>query len=865
MIEFTFENDEIRNYALTYENVPDFSEVSLNSTTRRTIQLHIWSGEESDANVTPVGDGSDGRFIFNTLEIELVIRPVQFAIQNSDIAYDDWDPEHTYVHEFDPYCDYEDSVFGSTFPSTTTYYVGGTYIKLSKWTNQGDFGDSTNTDWKRIHSIYYALGTYSDASSSAAYAADGMWLYAKDAVGDGYHMAYEYDWETERLDVKEDEASSEKYYVKPLTYRYNSTNRTYKLDDTVSDEEAYIFVYVVKQTLNVEWDHTGVAYTYKGGIVYTSAKVSTQDDDNKTEATIRVPIRISNAKAQSVDFASTEDNATTGRFFTLVFEEDTEGSYVGTKYKATQSNTGKYKKDDDLGGYVKIASNESYTGQRYSIEIDSSGTLKIAYKFNKAFDINPYDSLVKGDFFERISNFEGTRYAKQEDGTFKEDEKGAYKKVDDEYVELSYAELGNYKYFPNVAKITLSDGREMNVPVQWDFSGVNVSYAGGAFTALAYINNDGGYDYERADGTKNEVGAQKVKVAVNVQNGTVQEIVTSVTNAGSEYNYNLANIDGIIYKTDSYINPYEYVEPTMPNMLRVKVLSSTNTIVTKDYKVGAKTNSLTWNFSTFRPTYQGGVTNVTALLVGEDGSTQKLEIPFRVFKMEVKKIASSAYTTNITNGYADTNYTINPYDGTTLALPTSYTATFATYKPTLDGNNKVTGFTATTDKSKTFSYVIVSMPTALTWDVTSSGITSEGDGKEATIQFANQERIGVKLAVASTISITSEPSLTASASTLTTKVTISGKSVPVAWYGTATVYATNGTTIVATYNVTFSSNASTMAPTSVKGRKIVYNLKAYVGTVVNKNGNVVSTTKVGDADVPVGQYVTGNKSITVNG
>jgi hypothetical protein len=33
MIEFTFENDEIRNYALTYENVPDFSEVSLNSTT----------------------------------------------------------------------------------------------------------------------------------------------------------------------------------------------------------------------------------------------------------------------------------------------------------------------------------------------------------------------------------------------------------------------------------------------------------------------------------------------------------------------------------------------------------------------------------------------------------------------------------------------------------------------------------------------------------------------------------------------------------------------------------------------------------------------------------------------------------------
>ncbi|MBQ9276308.1 MAG: hypothetical protein IJ226_01785, partial [Clostridia bacterium] len=69
--------------------------------------------------------------------------------------------------------------------------------------------------------------------------------------------------------------------------------------------------------------------------------------------------------------------------------------------------------------------------------------------------------------------------------------------------------------------------------------------------------------------------------------------------------------------------------------------------------------------------------------------------------------------------------------------------------------------------------------------------------------------------------------------------------------------AANGTTPVATYNVLLSSNGTTVKVPSVTGRKIVYSLKAYVGVVVDKNGNIVTTEKdTNGVEVPAAQQVT---------
>ena len=579
------------------------------------------------------------------------------------------------------------------------------------------------------------------------------------------------------------------YYAVPLKYRYNAASRSYRRDDTIADNEAYIFVYVTKQTLDVKWDHTGVAYTYKGGIVYTSATVSTPDEANKTEVTLNVPIRINSNKAVSVSFAD---------------------------YGFCHSNV---------------------------------------------FTINPYDTTVNGKFFARNATYTGQRYSKDDKGNYVEDEEGIYKLDEGEYVELSYAELGNYTYFPSQMTITLADSTTKLVNIEWDFSGVTVNYAGGTFTAFAYINQSGEYDFERADETVNEIGVQKIKVTINVVDGSAKSIAAASENVLKSYTGYIGSTSALT--NANAVNPYEYVVPTMPTTLTVKLDDGSP----KTYTEGANVNSLTWSYSTFKPNYQGGITKILAILKGEDGSIQKVDINFKVQKMEVNNVASTGYTSSVTNGLAATAFTVNPYDGTTLTLPTSYTATFNVYNPVVDNTTGKVTFndTPSTTTTKTFSYVIVSMPTALTYYIKDGKWASDGDGKEATIQFANQERINVTIEVASTVAITSEPSLTASSSTLTTKVTVSGKSVPVVWYGTATVYALNGTTVVATYKVTLSSNKASMTPPSIAGRKVTYNLKAYVGAVVNKNGAVVTTKKVGDAEVPVGQYVTGNKSFTING
>ena len=798
-IKFTFEDGASKYYRLTYDNVPTFEDISISTTTRRTIKLNVWSGDAE----TPIVDG-DGRFIVRSLDIELVIRASKLSIYNTDIAYTDLSVGD-YAHTFNPYADKDDSIFAKdaqgnfkNLPSEITYYVSGEFIKLEKWNNTGATIEKPyyrSDEWTRLHTIYNVL-------------ADNHGLM--------------------------------------ITYSYDPATRTH----TKSDVGEYIFIYVTKQTLNVKWNNNDVEYTYKGGVVYAEATVSTKEANNLSEQTINVPIRFTNVKATEVTFAGVSQHS---------------GYDLTHSFYDTDHNT---------------------------------------------FTINPYNTYVDGDYFARIPTYSGTRFAKQDDGSFKEDTKGTYKLVDGNYEELSYTELGHYKYFPSKAKITLGDGSELTITVEWDFTGVPVTYAGGNFTAIANINADGEFDIDRDNDTTNEVGVQKIKIAVKVIDGTVKDIADS-----SEAE--LLTKTGYI-NSSTYVDPYDFVEPTMPTTLTVKIVDPDNesNLIEKTYRQAD--DSLVWSFSTFRPSYKGGITKVTALLVGEDGNTQKYEINFKVYKMTVKNIeSSSSYTWSSTvgvskAGVADSDFTVNPYDGKTLKLPTSYNVTFETYA----GTDKLADDDPV--NSKSFSYVIVSMPTSLTFEVSGGVWTSEGDGKIATIQFSNQERIEVKLKLDSTTAISASTSITEisgaavsgvtastltgqvgnSATTLPTTVKIGGKTMPVVWYGTAKVYINNNTTTkVAEYDVVLSSNGDTVTIPTIKGRVIVYTLRAAIGAVVDKNGQVVATKyedvakrykrnadgsyvednvngtykKVGDNKyepldiIPAGLYVTGTKNVSVTG
>ena len=469
------------------------------------------------------------------------------------------------------------------------------------------------------------------------------------------------------------------------------------------------------------------------------------------------------------------------------------------------------------------------------------------------FVINPYD--VNGDYFARFTKESIVRY-RLVDGKYVENQYGNYKKDGDKYVELEEEEYGEYVYFPSKVRITLADGETTkDVPVTWDFSGVTVTYEGGDFKAVAIINENGDFDFARDGETKNELGTQKIKVDVTVKNGKAKSIAVE-----TEFKKLPGYIGGTNDGVDDFINPYNYIVPSMPKTLTVNLEEGTKT-----YTVGAKTNSLTWSFANFRPSYQGGVTKITAILVGEDGNAQKFDVNFLVYKMTVSHIESTGtrstvanyrLNTDVTSGHADSNYTIDPYAGLSLALPTAYSVIFSSYEP-VASDGKFTGEfvvnTANTGiNTKSFSYAIVTMPTNLTYSVTEGGTISSSSGLKATIQFSNQERISVTLEVTEK-AYCGTKSPTANASTLQVKI----DGVPVAWYGTANVYDAGGTNVVATYNVVFTSysneTSATMTTPSIKGRKIVYVLRPAVGVVVNKNSTVVKTKTQNFLDEPAEQ------------
>ncbi|HCH92074.1 MAG TPA: hypothetical protein DE061_00035, partial [Clostridiales bacterium] len=445
---------------------------------------------------------------------------------------------------------------------------------------------------------------------------------------------------------------------------------------------------------------------------------------------------------------------------------------------------------------------------------------------------------------------------------------GTYKLVDGQYVELSADELNrDYANFPTSLTVTLANGNKVNVPVTWDFSGVNVTYAGGKYYVYAIVNYDGKYNYKATDSSSaNEVGTQRIRFSVEV-------LDRRVTGIAEQSNTELAKLAGYAYGVSSgvaaYVNPYEYIKPTMPDSLTFK--ERTGNIVdgnaeTADvvYTTRSDTRTLVWSFDEFRPSYNGGLIYVTAKLIGIDGNVQEYKIPFLVQKMEATAIQEAkttvgsdgvtkleaktgGYSSAIVSGKASSSFSIDPNDPTRLSLPYTYIATFNVYNPTFNAADGTVTYptTASTTKDIEFFYAIVSMPADEQYTVTSSGITTSASGNTATIQLGDQERISVTV---NQINANLAPTISSASglhsdTTLKTTTTVSGKRVNVVWFGTAEVYSASGNSLVASYAVMFSSAGTSLTLPTSADRKIVYKLYAAVGTVVDSNGTVVTTQK----------------------
>ena len=510
------------------------------------------------------------------------------------------------------------------------------------------------------------------------------------------------------------------------------------------------------------------------------------------------------------------------------------------------------------------------------------------------------DPFANTNVFARKSGYNGDRYEKSPvatSGYVKNNLDGTYKLVDGKYVELTKEELNrDYANFPTQLTINLAGNKTATVPVVWDFSGVNVTYAGGEYTAYAIVNYGGEYNY----GT-NEVGTQRIRFTVRVLDRSVVSIADE-----SALKALVGYANGTNSGVEQYVNPYEYVKPTMPTELKFNERTGNGDetqVVTYKTK-GDESRILVWSFDEFRPTYNGGLIYVTAKLIGVDGNVQSYKIPFLVKKMIVKEMTSATttksgnstvlkttdiYTSFVDNSLAKTSFVIDPNDPSKLTMPFAYIVTFGVSTPEFDattGKIKLDEdgkevFNAVIDETLDFFYAIVSMPADTSYTVKSSGITTNADGKSAIVQLADQERISVGIKqINSSIAPTG---ITAdslrSGSTLKTVATVSSVKLNVVWFGTAYVYASNDpsrSTPIASYAVMFTSVDSARSftlPTS-SNRKITYKLRAAVGVVVDNNGTVITSKVATSADavsgvvkagqtIPDAQFVTDTVSIEI--
>ncbi|MEG2273924.1 MAG: hypothetical protein RSC44_01185, partial [Clostridia bacterium] len=307
-----------------------------------------------------------------------------------------------------------------------------------------------------------------------------------------------------------------------------------------------------------------------------------------------------------------------------------------------------------------------------------------------------------------------------------------------------------------------------------------------------------------------------------------------------------------------------------PNSLTVVVKNAAGIDEEVTFTTNGIYNKLQWSVSKFRPSYRGGVIYVTAMLTGADGNRQPYDIPFLVYKKVANNILSldpfraigneTTGSTVAEDGKVAKTYNIDPYNTKSHELSTTYRVTFTTSTPTFVNGKIEYPLPNNPDTTTDYNYTAISMPATHKLTVDANGATAKQPDFVATIQLGSQQRLSVNVQVNTqklSAPITAFPSGTsfydAAHKRLTTRMTLGGlTNISIVYFGTAMVYANDGTTVVATYPVTFASDSTYFYPPTMNGRMVVYKLHAAIGALVDIYGSVLETKVATEADVVAG-------------
>ena len=416
-----------------------------------------------------------------------------------------------------------------------------------------------------------------------------------------------------------------------------------------------------------------------------------------------------------------------------------------------------------------------------------------------------------------------------------------------------------YKWFPLSVSVTTKGGlTNTNLYVGWTLSDFVFNFEGGSFKAIVNLKETS------MNGGTNVIPEQRF--TPNVNNVVVKEReveVGAVNTTEADYGA-LAALTGFA-GNGTYIDPYNFDIAVFRRAVG-DIGSLKFTLGDSEYVFSAdsKEYNLSWDYSRFSVTYLGGAVYLTALLTGPDGSTQTYPFTFLVTRVLVNQIVATkggtvdlgasvnfSINTDVTSanlGVATSNHNIDPFVPKSQSLPKGWTVNFTASNPDYADGVVTGGWTSTSYASLSKDYIAVSMPKIdWTWD-------SVTNGKEvgyATMQIENGQRLKINVVISGTgtAAPSYEPKATKTGSlcSLETSFDVTDKdgnviaTYSVVWVGKAEV-ANGGST----YDVTFASAGKSYVIQRKGQRKVSYTLTAYVGAVIDANGNVL----VYDGNVP---------------
>ena len=591
------------------------------------------------------------------------------------------------------------------------------------------------------------------------------------------------------------------------TYRYNYSRGAYKRvsDGELSSGDEFVFVYSATAKLTAEWNHSAVIYSFAGGVRNTSATVKASGTAGDISLSVSVPVNIYNSELATIAFKTSSYDFFGDRVAKYTVGED------GTKTFVQGNAGGKYDYFVDM------------TDKRVYFLVDGG---------------NNYVDLMTGEFFfDPMSGID------------------LFEQVT---VSSAIGQRTVYRWFPLQVSAVTKDGLTNSALfVGWNLGGVAFDYAGGSFTAAIVLRET------EMNGGTNTVGEQRFTpdgLNITVKNRTATAAITTDTATGYDTLSALTGFAG----NGTFIDPYNFDMAVFRRSV-TDIGAIAFTLGDGSYtfsKDGADGYTLGWDFTGFGVTYAGGIAELTALLTGPDGSTQRFTFDFLVTRVHISQIAGikggaigmgvnttfSVYaandgSTNIgmtwdptPNDNVDSaTYFIDPHIPQSHSLPKGWEISFNAWNPVY-ANGEITGWNGVSYAATSRDYIAVSMPA---FDWTADLVTNGSDGSlgYATLQLDNGQRVRIPVAVTRKGgSLTVSDSLYRQQGNLLeldNKATINNMQYTIVWVGTATVSGGS------TYNVTFASAGDKYIVQPKGLRKVTYNLTGYIGAVIDESGNVL--------------------------